>query len=400
MIREAEREERPCLWQSNIGLSLLMIVGILVVSIPAQPQEPDFDHTETRFLLTGSHENVRCEACHIAGVFRGTPTDCAFCHDGTGMRAESGKPLDHVPTSNRCEDCHTSVTWEQVRFDHAAVTGRCSSCHDGFVASGKSNNHIVTSVECNVCHIEVAWNVIRFDHSAVTGSCSSCHNGIEATGKPNDHVVTSRECDACHSTRAWRPAFFDHSAITAPCSSCHDGVEARGKEEGHIQTSAECDLCHSTRAWSPATFDHSAATGSCSSCHNGVEATGKSNEHFGTNSECDVCHTSSQWTPDIFRHMSASYSGDHRRNLDCTQCHIANNEAVQWPFASLQPDCAACHRSDFKPGPHKKHENPDVTYTVEELRDCTGSCHTYTDATLTTIKKRRSGEHRVSDGGF
>jgi hypothetical protein len=39
-----------------------------------------------------------------------------------------------------------------------------------------------------------------------------------------------------------------------------------------------------------------------------------------------------------------------------------------------------------------------VRYTVGELRDCTGSCHVYTDATLTTIRERRSGEHRVSAG--
>jgi hypothetical protein len=98
--------------------------------------------------------------------------------------------------------------------------------------------------------------------------------------------------------------------------------------------------------------------------------------------------------------MSGNYPGDHRGNLACTQCHMANSETVQWPFPSLQPDCAACHRSDFKSGPHKKHENPDQTYTPEELRDCSGSCHIYTDATLTTIKERRDSEHRVSDGGF
>jgi hypothetical protein len=400
MIRNAAHRAIQYRWRSKLALSAFVVSSALLVSTPFEAQEPDFDHTESRFLLTGSHENVRCEACHIAGVFRGTPTDCAFCHDGTGMRAESGKPLDHVPTSNRCEDCHTSVTWEQVRFDHAAVTGSCSSCHDGFVARGKSNDHILTNADCNLCHIEVTWNAIRFDHSAVTGSCSSCHNDIEATGKPNDHVVTSRECDTCHSRRAWRPASFDHSGITAPCSSCHDGIEARGKEDGHIQTSAECDLCHSTRAWSPATFDHSAVTGSCSNCHNGIEATGTPDGHFTSSSECDLCHTTNRWMPSTFRHMSGNYPGDHSGNLGCTQCHTANNETVQWPFPSLQPDCAACHRSDYKPGPHKKYENPDTTYTPEELRDCSGPCHTYTDATLTTIKKRRDSKHRVSDGGF
>jgi hypothetical protein len=291
-----------------LAWSVLALSSTLVASAPSDAQESDFDHTESRFLLTGSHENVRCEACHIAGIFQGTPTDCAFCHDGTGMRAESGKPLDHVPTSNRCEDCHTSVTWEQVRFDHAAVTGSCSSCHNGFVARGKSNDHIFTNADCDLCHIEVVWYAIRFDHSAVMGSCSNCHNGIEATGLPNGH--------------------------------------------------------------------------------------------FGTGSQCDVCHTSNRWLPDTFRHMSGNYPGDHRDNLDCTQCHMANSEPVQWPFSSLQPDCAGCHRSDFKPGPHKKYENPDTPYTPEELRDCSGSCHTYTDSSLSTIKKRRDSEHRVSDGDF
>jgi len=45
--------------------------------------------------------------------------------------------------------------------------------------------------------------------------------------------------------------------------------------------------------------------------------------------------------PDIFRHMSANYPGDHRNNLACTQCHMANSDPVQWPFSSLQPECAA-----------------------------------------------------------
>ena len=67
---------------------------------------------------------------------------------------------------------------------------------------------------------------------------------------------------------------------------------------------------------------------------------------------------------------------------------------------SLAPDCAGCHRNDYRTGPHKKHENPDVQYTVQELKDCTGSCHIYTDATLTQIKETRNREHRVSDSGF
>lgn len=67
---------------------------------------------------------------------------------------------------------------------------------------------------------------------------------------------------------------------------------------------------------------------------------------------------------------------------------------------SLAPDCAGCHRSDFESGPHKKHENPDRSYTAMELRDCSGSCHVYEDATLATIIKTRNRAHSVGDRDF
>ena len=39
-----------------------------------------------------------------------------------------------------------------------------------------------------------------------------------------------------------------------------------------------------------------------------------------------------------------------------------------------------------------------VKYTVSELRNCSGACHTYTDSTLTKILKSRAGpEHRITD---
>jgi len=92
---------------------------------------------------------------------------------------------------------------------------------------------------------------------------------------------------------------------------------------------------------------------------------------------------------------------DHRGNLQCTECHQANSEVVNWANAAFQPDCAGCHSNDYKSGPHKKHENPDRSYTVSELRDCSGACHVYTDSSMTTIKKSRPGpEHRISGGGF
>jgi hypothetical protein len=95
-----------------------------------------------------------------------------------------------------------------------------------------------------------------------------------------------------------------------------------------------------------------------------------------------------------------NYPGDHGVSLNCTDCHTGNNETVNYQNAAYKPDCAACHANDYKTGPHKKHENPDATYSVSELRDCSGSCHIYTDSTLTTIKDTRNREHSISDRGF
>lgn len=357
--KKTTTQRRPIREILCMSLALAALVGGLSMeqrAVAEQVDEGHFDHVGTRFILTGAHEGVACESCHERGVFRGTPTECAFCHDGSGMRAESGKPLDHIPTTNHCDDCHTTFTWGEVRFEH----------------------------------------------SAVSGACTSCHNDIQAEGKPTmGHPVTTLECDACHNTFTWNSTRFDHSGITQPCSSCHNGIDARGKDLDHVDTNSECDVCHSTRAWRPASFDHAGITSGCSDCHNDVQATGVPDGHFMTMQDCNFCHRTTGWRPDTFRHMSANYPGDHARDLDCTECHPGNSDAVVYTDdPGLAPDCAGCHRSDFRPGEHKQHENPDHNYTVEELANCAGACHVYTDASLTTRKETRNGEHRVSDRDF
>ncbi len=242
----------------------------------------------------------------------------------------------------------------------------------------------------------------RFDHSNVSGNCVQCHNGVDAQGKPARHITSNDQCDDCHTTNAWVPAVFDHSAVApGTCTSCHDGVTAIGKNRDHVPTMAQCDLCHSTLAWIPATFDHSTVTGSCSSCHDGRTATGTPAGHFQSAEECDYCHTADAWQPVLFVHTSPNYPGDHRRNLDCTDCHGSNSDTVSWPAPAYQPDCAGCHANDFRSGSHRKTQSPSMNYTVSELRDCSGACHVYADSSLTTISRARPGpQHRVSDGSF
>jgi predicted CxxxxCH...CXXCH cytochrome family protein len=103
----------------------------------------------------------------------------------------------------------------------------------------------------------------------------------------------------------------------------------------------------------------------------------------------------------MFSHSSANYPGDHSKNLACIDCHTSNAQTVPWPNGALAPDCAACHTNNFKASEHKKTSSPTtIFYTAAELKDCAGACHEYTDNTFTTIRRSRTGEHRVNKSSF
>ena len=208
-------------------------------------------------------------------------------------------------------------------------------------------------------------------------------------------------CEDCHVSNNWTTVRVDHDQVLGTCQSCHDGGIAEGKDIGHLTTSADCDTCHITLAWLPATFDHDNFSGVCSSCHNGTDARGKEAGHFITSAQCDDCHTTNNWIFSSYSHATGNYPDHGTGRLDCIECHTSNNQVIPWPSAAYQPDCAACHAGDYDMNAHKKYDNPStVYYSVSELRDCAGSCHEYTDNTLTTIKENRNSEHRATDGSF
>jgi hypothetical protein len=393
----------------NISLRLLSCLMLLLaapLAFGAESPRSNFDHLLTGFPLTGVHASTPCETCHVGGRFRGTPKDCAFCHSAGGRIAVSVKPFNHVPTQEPCEQCHRSAsTWTGARFSHASVTpGDCMRCHNGTYAPGKSASHIQTASPCDTCHRTTFWAPARFNHANVTpGSCATCHNGSQARGKPANHVQTTAACDQCHSTSAWTPARFNHASVTpGSCATCHNGSQARGKPANHIVTNEACDQCHRTSAWTPATFRHTnVVPGSCATCHNGTTARGKSGGHFVTSLACDACHTTSAWSPTTRYAHTTPYFRPHNSSVTCRGCHTGNSETATWVSATYRPDCAGCHAARYRTGPHKKTTTPTtISYTVDELRDCSGSCHEYTDATFTTIKKTRSSKHRSTDGGF
>jgi hypothetical protein len=116
---------------------------------------------------------------------------------------------------------------------------------------------------------------------------------------------------------------------------------------------------------------------------------------------CDECHSTNSWLPTTrYSHTSGAYPGDHNSSVLCLNCHLSNTQVATWTSSTYRPDCAGCHVSDYEAKEHKKVDSPRIYYTVGELRDCAGSCHRYTDSSLTTIERTRNSKHDANDGGF
>ncbi|WP_372527416.1 cytochrome c3 family protein, partial [Piscinibacter sp.] len=175
----------------------------------AQQGQASFDHAATGFPLLGAHEEVRCETCHIKGIFKGTPRECALCHVQNNQRGALAKPVTHIQTLQTCDSCHSVASFRGAMFSHVMVAlGSCSSCHNGIRATGKSANHIATTASCDQCHSTIAFtsSLVPANHipTAAGAPCSACHTSSDFSVMPtlaNIHAnapSTSSNCEQCH----------------------------------------------------------------------------------------------------------------------------------------------------------------------------------------------------------
>jgi len=127
-----------------------------------------FDHSTTKFALTGAHRGVACSGCHkpsgaeAAGhelSFRTAPTVCSECHADPhgGQFARGGNTTD-------CTGCHSTAKWVPSRFDHDRGTVfplkgahervPCGSCHK--LVEEKDGKNVLlykpTPKACVECH--------------------------------------------------------------------------------------------------------------------------------------------------------------------------------------------------------------------------------------------------------
>ncbi|KAF0205023.1 MAG: hypothetical protein FD173_1351 [Gallionellaceae bacterium] len=284
-------------------MSALLVLSLSLFSIFATAAQPDvdassgktqterstrdFNHMVTGFPLTGLHATVECASCHVGGVFKGTPRNCAGCHT-EGMRVVATlKSLKHLVTTEPCEVCHTNtVSFYGARFNHGkVVAGQCSSCHNGIIATGRAPSHTSgkkLTDTCDHCHRTYAWIPATWNHT-VGGFCSSCHNGVDATGKSAGHIATTDECNNCHTTQlTWLGALgakpsnhILYTPTTTACSSCHIGGTVVTGNTLHRYVSTSCRTCHNSTAtylgkMSKKTLGNhegSTAAQDCTSCH-------------------------------------------------------------------------------------------------------------------------------------
>ena len=217
-----------------------------------------FDHTRTRYPLTGAHATAACATCHdpraprpaairitwAAGSERATfgrPTygTCLACHVDRhrGVFATS-------PGGAGCDNCHGNERWVPATYDLA----RHNAAGARFALTGA---HL--TVPCAGCHTpadSASGPVFRVTHTA----CAACH----ARDDPHHGQFAGRACEGCHVTAAFAQVTFDHARTRYPL----DGAHAR----------VSCASCHRLEtAADGSTFRRYTPLGTaCRDCHGGT----------------------------------------------------------------------------------------------------------------------------------
>ncbi len=313
-----------------------------------------FDHSKTKFGLTGAHLSVSCGGCHLGGRYKPAPLTCVGCHaTDDAHRGERG---------DDCAKCHTTTGWKEAKFDHQKETGfallgrhskiDCQGCH----RSGNFKDKIPKDcngchkaddshagrfgIKCDSCHNNDEWRPVKYDHLAQTKfalvgihaklDCHVCHTANVATQKlgtdcvachkaANPHGVKFKTaCDSCHGQQDWHSEIsFDHDLTKFPLLGLHNVVS--------------CAQCHRTQAFSD-------VKSRCIDCHK------KDDVHKGgLGDKCDTCHTPNAWAVWVFDHQKQTgfgLTGAHAK-IKCADCHRRPAAEVK-----LSQDCVSCHQKD------------------------------------------------------
>lgn len=170
-----------------------------------------FDHSKTRYPLTGLHSQVGCQQCHTAGKdakprYTGFPFGrCADCHaDPHRGRFEQG-----------CESCHGTQGWNKIAsdalsesFDHSKtkfpLLGKhikvdCVECHSGEISRSQfsfRNALTATSLILMVGSLRSAWT--KANAQPVTRSKASGPRRSELSNMPQPPIPCRANTPCCN----------------------------------------------------------------------------------------------------------------------------------------------------------------------------------------------------------
>jgi hypothetical protein len=313
-----------------------------------------FDHEKTEFKLTGAHEQVACDACHVEGHYQHTPKSCIGCHATDDEHRGSRGP--------DCGKCHTTKEWKSAKYDHLKETHyallgvhadiNCLACH----RSGNYKDKIPK--DCNGCHRADDTHAARFG-----AKCEQCHDSEKWRPLPYDHAQDAKfplagkhakiDCYACHT------GVVAQQKLAKDCAGCHRSEDPHG---GRLK--GGCDACHGQSDWhSEILFDHDLTAfpllglhriDSCAQCHANlrfagaplrcVECHAHDDVHKGgLGKKCESCHSPNGWPLWSFDHAKEAHFpllGAHAK-LQCAACHHEPPGTKK-----MSPLCISCHRKD------------------------------------------------------
>jgi hypothetical protein len=354
---------------------------------------PRFDHSQTRYPLSGRHAAVACEKCHKTSgagaetrrVYAGVPfASCSNCHADT-HRGRLG---------SACASCHSTAGWSSIlktsNFDHSKTAYplegghravSCDKCHKGALTTK------IRHERCSDCHADSHRG--EFKARADGGACESCHDVSSfATARfsvdehqrsayPLEGAHRAVACDQCHR-RAPNQRTATYRVAHTRCLYCH--VDAHRGAMDRYAGAKGCVACHNPMSWRAAAFDHSAtsfpltlghATVACAACHKSLNTRGATERtsFTGLSSTCASCH-------------SDVHAGQFARGgqTACERCHggvswkpapgFDHNRDTAYPLDGrhAQVSCASCHRTEIKDGVSRTRYKPVGTACAD--------CHT------------------------
>lgn len=358
------------------------------------PGGKKFDHSKTRFSITGAHETVSCSSCHgpqKKKIFKFKSPALKFCVDC--HQNIHGQQFSKSINTNQCTTCHSTTNFtERLDFDHSKTRYplegshknlKCAECHLASKSQVLLTPPNIKSEKTNPSR-SVAFTLSQFKFPHVkTTECLSCH--VDYHQKQLDTT-----CLNCHTLESWKKTKFLHNKHSdfllkykheqVKCSECHKPISGKTvqlkkelrkvtlykpinqncvschKDVHKGEFGNKCQECHSEKGWRTTKDFHKnfTLTGvhfslECAECHKDnrklagiselcITCHAKDDVHSGSLPQCQECHRQQFWEVTGFKHSLTQFSlrGAHR-TLDCMECHRNGT------YKGLQPDCYSCH---------------------------------------------------------